>query len=202
MSMRTEAEALDRVRRDGALTLASLVAAVAGGPVRGSWWGHEKGGLIFRLASALEDSGEVLVAKLAGGKVTFLHRRLWPALLRLVTDAGWRRRRAAGLPAEARSLWRRVERAGELGFASLGPDERRRLAPARQELDARLLVLASSEHTASGTHLPVLRSWKRWSFEAGVAAAPMTLEVAAAALAAVGVVPSDPAGPRRQLHDR
>jgi hypothetical protein len=61
----------------------SLAERVAGGPIRGSWWGHPKGHEIFRLAEAVSDSGEVLVCKLIDGKVTYVHRRLWPALVRL-----------------------------------------------------------------------------------------------------------------------
>lgn len=61
----------------------SLAEAVAGGPICGSWWGHPKGREIFAVADALGESDEVLVCKLAGGKVTFVHRRLWPALVRL-----------------------------------------------------------------------------------------------------------------------
>jgi hypothetical protein len=56
---------------------------VAGGPIRGSWWGHPKGHEIFRLAEAVANSGDVLVCKLIEGKVTWVHRRLWPALVRL-----------------------------------------------------------------------------------------------------------------------
>jgi len=196
--VRTEAEALALVRQHGALTLASLVTAVVGAPVRGSWWGHEKGGLIFKLATALEDGDEVLVVKLVGGKVTFLHRRLWPALARVVTDAGWRRKRAAGLSTEARALWRRVDRAGELRFESLPPDERRSLGAARKELDGRLLVLSSSEHTESGKHLPVLRSWKTWvPPDIGAAASRLTVEQAVTQLSAAGVSDVGPPGDRR-----
>lgn len=61
----------------------SFAEFVAGGPIRGSWWGHPKGHEIFRLAEAIIDSGQVLVCKLIGGKVTFVHKRLWPALVRL-----------------------------------------------------------------------------------------------------------------------
>ena len=61
----------------------SLAEAVAGGPIRGSWWGHAKGHEIFRVAEAVSDSDEVLVCKLVDGKVTYVHRRLWPALVKL-----------------------------------------------------------------------------------------------------------------------
>jgi hypothetical protein len=61
----------------------SLAEAIAGGPIRGSWWGHPKGHEIFRVAEAVSEHPDVLVCKLIGGKVTYVHRRLWPALVRL-----------------------------------------------------------------------------------------------------------------------
>jgi hypothetical protein len=63
----------------------SLAEAIAGGPIRGSWWGHEKGKVIFAASRVLADSPEVLVCKLVGGKVTYVHRRLWPALVKLAS---------------------------------------------------------------------------------------------------------------------
>ena len=61
----------------------SLAAAIAGGPIKGSWWKHRKGPQIFRCSRAVRDSKEVLVCRLLGGKVTYVHRRLWPALVKL-----------------------------------------------------------------------------------------------------------------------
>jgi hypothetical protein len=61
----------------------SLAEAIAGGPIRGSWWGHPKGHEIFRAAEAVSDHPDVLVCKLVEGKVTYVHRRLWPALVKL-----------------------------------------------------------------------------------------------------------------------
>jgi hypothetical protein len=61
----------------------SLAEAIAGGPIRGSWWGHPKGHDIFHAAEAVSDSAEVLVCKLIDGKITYVHRRLWPALVKL-----------------------------------------------------------------------------------------------------------------------
>src|SRR5215467_5130291 len=63
----------------------SLAEAVVGSPIRGSWWGHPKGKEIFRAARAVCESPEVLVCKLIDGKVTYVHRRLWPALIRLAS---------------------------------------------------------------------------------------------------------------------
>lgn len=61
----------------------SLAAAIAGEPIRGSWWGHAKGQEIFRASRAVGESPDVLVCKLIDGKVTYVHRRLWPALVKL-----------------------------------------------------------------------------------------------------------------------
>lgn len=63
----------------------SLAEAIAGGPIRGSWWGHPKGHEIFEVAGAVCASDEVLVCKLVEGKVTYVHRRLWPALVKLAS---------------------------------------------------------------------------------------------------------------------
>jgi hypothetical protein len=38
---------------------------------------------MYRVFGAVCDSSQVLVCRLVGGKVTFVHRRLWPALVRL-----------------------------------------------------------------------------------------------------------------------
>ena len=82
-------DALEFVRREGIVLqsahgrAASLAERVAGERIRGSWWGHPKGHEIFAAAEHVIDSGEVLVCRLVDGKVTYVHRRLWPALVRL-----------------------------------------------------------------------------------------------------------------------
>lgn len=66
----------------------NLAEAVAGEPIRGSWWGHPKGSQIFHALGAVDDSADVLCFKLIDGKNTFVHRRLWPALVRLADVLG------------------------------------------------------------------------------------------------------------------
>jgi hypothetical protein len=51
--------------------------------VRGSWWAHPKGNQIFQLSRAIRRSPDVLVCRLVDGKITYIHRRLWPALVSL-----------------------------------------------------------------------------------------------------------------------
>jgi hypothetical protein len=66
----------------------SVAETIAGEPIRGSWWAHPRGQEIFRALSAIDDSPDVLCFKLVGAKVTFVHRRLWPALVRLADEIG------------------------------------------------------------------------------------------------------------------
>jgi len=81
-------QALAFIRRHGAVlesghgALPSLAEAIAGGPIRGSWWGHPRSRDIFRVTRAIRDSKQILVCR-AAGKITFVHRRAWPALVRL-----------------------------------------------------------------------------------------------------------------------
>src|SRR6058998_2289043 len=85
----TSRQALAFVRKHGVVLEAaqgpvpSLAEAIAGGPIRGSWWAHAKGRIIFRAVQAVCKSPEVLVCKLIDDKVTYVHRRLWPALVKL-----------------------------------------------------------------------------------------------------------------------
>jgi hypothetical protein len=61
----------------------NVAEAVAGEPIVGSWWAHKKGKAIFAALSEIDDSPDVRCFKLVDGKVTFAHRKLWPALVRL-----------------------------------------------------------------------------------------------------------------------
>ena len=62
----TSKQGMAFVRRHGVVLQAargpvpSLAEAVAGGPIRGSWWGHPKGHEIFRVADAVSQSDDVL----------------------------------------------------------------------------------------------------------------------------------------------
>ena len=61
----------------------NVAEAVAGEPIVGSWWAHAKGKAIFAALSEIDDSTDVRCFKLVDGKVTFAHRKVWPALVRL-----------------------------------------------------------------------------------------------------------------------
>ena len=85
----TSAEALAFVHAHGLVLesgtgpVPSLVAAITGERIRGSWWAHARGREIYAVTRTIRDSPDVLVCRLIEGKITYVHRRLWPALVRL-----------------------------------------------------------------------------------------------------------------------
>lgn len=88
----TTAEALAFVAEHGVVLEAArgpvptLAEAIVGAPLHGSWWGHPLGHTIYEIIHAVRGDAEVLVCRLVGGKVTYVHRRLWPALARLAPE--------------------------------------------------------------------------------------------------------------------
>jgi len=78
----------------------SVADAVAGQPIVGSWWAHPKGKAIFAALSELDDSDDVRCFKLVDGKVTFVHRRVWPALACLASGGVIAAGRAASIQQE------------------------------------------------------------------------------------------------------
>jgi hypothetical protein len=63
--------------------LPSVAEMVAGESIRGSWWGHPASHAIFDALNSLAESPDVVRTRLVNGKVTLVHRRLWPALARV-----------------------------------------------------------------------------------------------------------------------
>jgi hypothetical protein len=86
---KTLAQAIAFVKREGIVTqsarsnVPSFAEWVAGEPIRGGWWAHPAGKLIFRLSEAIAEHPDVLTCTLVDGKVTYVHKRLWPALVKL-----------------------------------------------------------------------------------------------------------------------
>lgn len=82
------AQALAFVREHGVVLAAArgpvprMTEIIAGEAIRGSWWAHPRSHDIFRTLEALGNSADILQCRLVGGKVTLVHRRLWPALVR------------------------------------------------------------------------------------------------------------------------
>ena len=61
----------------------NVAEMIAGEPIKGSWWGHQAGHQIYNELNALDESPDVVRMRLVKGKVTLVHRRVWPALARL-----------------------------------------------------------------------------------------------------------------------
>lgn len=141
----------------------SLVEAVAGEPIGGSWWGHPSGKAIYAAALALEESGEALVTKLVEGKVTFVHADLWPALHRIVTDPATQRK--FPLDATARSLLEQVQKFPTGLRLDPVPDAAQRKARSKavKALEAGLWVHGVQIHGERGHHETTLMTWQAWS---------------------------------------
>jgi len=61
----------------------NVAELVVGEPIRGSWWAHPRSHEIYAVLSELTDSQDVMRLRLIRGKITLVHRRLWPALVRI-----------------------------------------------------------------------------------------------------------------------
>ena len=69
----------------------NLAEAIAGKKARGSWWGHPKGNEIYLVTRAMREDPDLLVCRLVDRKVTYVHREVWPALVKLADEIGWDR---------------------------------------------------------------------------------------------------------------
>ncbi|MFN0241865.1 MAG: MGMT family protein [Planctomycetota bacterium] len=131
--------------------LPNVVQLVTGETLRSSWWKHPCAHDVFRVLAELAAHRDVLFTKLIGGKVTLVHRSLWPALAAVALErAPWQTR---GLSAAAKRSIARVE--AESSIEASGA--------AAKELELRLLVVSAQRHTESGEHALVLESWPTWT---------------------------------------
>lgn len=138
--------------------LPNVVTLVTGESLRGSWWSHPKGRIIFATLAELADYSDVLFAKLLFGKDTLIECTLWPALLAIATAGEpWQTRK---LSAGGRKRLKQVSEAQAPVRAS---------GPIAKELQLRLLVHADQVHTESGRHETVLQPWSAWATRVGVA---------------------------------
>jgi hypothetical protein len=85
----TATDALAFVREHGVVLASAkgaaprLSEAIAGEAIKGSWWAHPQSHRIYAILAAVSESEQVLVCRLLDGKITLVHRSLWPALVRL-----------------------------------------------------------------------------------------------------------------------
>lgn len=160
------------VKKKGLVTQTEAASFVAGESIRGSWWTHPRGKEIFRALTELEDDEDVRSCKLIDGKVTFVHRRLWPALLRV---------------AQERDLFPKPSAAAKAALKRLGGKLDRKV---REELERTLLVIGRSEHTPTGKHEVRVEAFTdAFPADARREARRMSLEEATSALRAAGWKP-------------
>lgn len=159
--------------------LPSVVSLVAEAPVGGSWWAHPQSHAIYKAAKDLARHPEVLTARLLSGKVTFVHKRLWPALMAVATSpAPWQ---LQGLSPRASSLLSHVTKAGRVRTDRLAAASGLRAkawGEAARELEARLLVYGESIHTERGAHAKYLESWEHLAKRLRIRSRRMTPELA------------------------
>jgi hypothetical protein len=160
---------LAALERDGLLLLAdavlpSVASLVAGGAIRGSWWGHPRGADIYRLSNELAESSDVMMAKLVSGKVTYVHRRLWPALVGVgQSRESWQ---TDALSEADRALLGMVDEAGTLAWDDVPPflpPDGRAAKDGILVLEGRLLIHAQQVHTPTGAHAKNLQTWAAWA---------------------------------------
>ena len=134
----TGRQALAFVQKEGVVLesargdVPSLAAHVAGRPIRGNWWGHARGGEIFGLTRLIRNADDVLVCRLVAGKITYVHRRLWPALVRVA--ARFPRSRVAKVVERHTAAGHHETR--EVPFPRWVPAEVRRAASELSDVDA------------------------------------------------------------------
>jgi quercetin dioxygenase-like cupin family protein len=143
-------------------SLPSVTGLIIGKRMSGSWWSHPKGKMIWRVLNKFVIHREVLATRLVSGKVTFVHRRLWPEFLAIATSRHvWQ---IDSLSPEASGLLTFLDREGRTRTDN--PRWRNRgekpIANTSRELEQKLLVHSEEVHTESGFHAKLLRSWDDW----------------------------------------
>jgi hypothetical protein len=154
--METSETLVARLQTNGILLqqdplLPNVVTLLVGSPLHGSWWTHSSAHHIYTCLNQITQHPDVLVTRLVRGKITFVHRWLWPAVLAVAcSHMPWQ---VAGLSANAHNLYEEVEEQGTL--LSSGPRAK--------EILRRLLVHDEEVHTPAGHHELRLESWSLWA---------------------------------------
>ena len=143
--------------------LPSVARLFAGEPIRGSWWSHARAQEIFEGLNKLAVHRDVLFTKLVSGKVTLVHRRLWPEFLSIaVSREQWQTHM---LTPAARSLLRLVDAEGSVSTNDVPWPKRfqsMKIGDAVRELERRLLIHAEEFHSDTGAHAKRLERWQCW----------------------------------------
>lgn len=158
----TTKEALAYVRKHGVVLVSAkgpvprLVEVIANEPIEGSWWGHPKGNHIFATLEGVTDSPDILVCRLVGDKVTLVHKRVWPALVRAAKrfPAG----RLAQIQQEHTSSGRHINH--EIAFPKWVPAEIAKRAKTLSEETAIHMLGEWAKTTQPSASADARRAWR------------------------------------------
>ena len=143
--------------------LPNVAGIVTGETIRGSWWGHPQSNLIYEVCCRLHDHPDILAIKLISGKITYVERKLWSAVIG-VSTAGevWQLRE---LDEVAHWLLDKVTREHSVTTDQLQLFSRyktKTLGDAARDLEKKLIVYGESFHTTTGNHSKRLEIWAHW----------------------------------------
>ena len=137
-------------------------------PLRGSWWADPEVHLINDVGTRFVHHRDVLHTVLVSGKLTCLHRRLWPAFAAVALGSeAWK---LEGLPEGARRILEMMPeghplQADDEGLPSSSVKENGRLM---RLLEARLLCAGGNVHTPRGAHVKFVARWSAAHREWGI----------------------------------
>lgn len=123
--------------------------------------------IIFQVNERLDDHKDLLSTKLVSGKVTFVHRKLWPEILAIgLSREPWQLK---NLSNSARCLLKTIDERGSVTTDELPPPPsgNAKVGDAARELEKRLLINGAQIHTVSGAHAKVLETWPHWARRVG-----------------------------------
>lgn len=165
--------ALTALRRCGILLesdqrLPSVSMLIAKTPFPGSWWAHPEAHTIYSAIRRLRSHPDLVTTRLVSGKITYIHRRLFGALLAVATShEAWQ---LHGLSPQAKALLKMVSSKGVVqsnllrrGLGQTGKSA----GQASRELEKRLLVHSTEIHTHEGFHAKRLETWSTWARRVG-----------------------------------
>ena len=148
--------------------LPSVCTLITGTPMKGSWWSHPMAKIIFQVNELLEDHKDVLITKLVAGKVTFVHRKLWPEVFSVgAAREPWK---FSKLSNSAQWLLKTIDARGSISTDELpsAPPGKAKIGNAARELEKKLLISATQIHTERGAHAKVLETWPHWAARVGL----------------------------------
>ena len=131
-------------------TQTSLVTILTGERIKGSWFGHTLGKIIYNTSNNLGRKN-LLALKLVDGKYTYISDDFRDAAYALTAgDSEWQKKK---LTAPAKKLLAEVAKKKVVPVTAKNKSE-------AALLEKLLLASAEQEHTPSGKHVKVLLSWK------------------------------------------